>query len=45
MPLWRNLCGWSDEEVAARAAAAGISLEARGETLSVEQFRDMTAAR
>lgn len=40
---WRGLCGWSDEEIAARAAAAGISLDARGETLSVEQFRDMTA--
>jgi 16S rRNA (adenine1518-N6/adenine1519-N6)-dimethyltransferase len=40
---WRHLCGWSDEEFAARAAAAGISLDARGETLGVEQFRDLTA--
>lgn len=40
---WRGLCGWSDEEVAARAAAAGISLDARGETLPVEAFGKMTA--
>lgn len=40
---WRGLCGWSDEEIAARAAAAGISLDARGETLAVEQFRKMVA--
>jgi 16S rRNA (adenine1518-N6/adenine1519-N6)-dimethyltransferase len=39
---WRGLCGWSDEEIAARAAAAGISLDARGETLSVDRFRAMT---
>lgn len=42
---WRDLCGWSAEEIAARAAAAGISLDARGETLSVEQFREMVADR
>ncbi len=38
---WRGLCGWSDEEIAARAEAAGISLDARGETLSVDEFRRM----
>lgn len=42
---WRDLCGWSSEELAARAAAAGISLDARGETLSVEQFRDLVSPR
>lgn len=42
---WRGLCGWSDEEIADRAAAAGVSLDARGETLSVEQFAEMTAPR
>jgi 16S rRNA (adenine1518-N6/adenine1519-N6)-dimethyltransferase len=42
---WRDLLGWSQEEIAARAAAAGVSLDARGETLSVEQFRDMVAER
>ncbi len=42
---WRGLCGWSDEEIAARAEAAHISLDARGETLGVEQFRAMTAPR
>jgi 16S rRNA (adenine1518-N6/adenine1519-N6)-dimethyltransferase len=40
---WRGLCGWSDQEIAERAAAAGISLDARGETLTVEQFAAMTA--
>lgn len=42
---WRGLLGWSDEEIVARAEAAGISLGARGETLTVEQFRAMTAPR
>lgn len=42
---WRGLCGWSDEEIASRAAAAGISLDARGETLGVEQFQRMTSPR
>ena len=41
---WRDLLGWSDAEIAARAEAAGIDLTARGETLSVEQFRAMTAS-
>lgn len=40
---WRGLCGWSDQEIAERAAAAGISLDARGETLTVDQFRAMAA--
>lgn len=42
---WRDLNGWSSEEISARAAAAGISLDARGETLSVDQFAAMTAPR
>lgn len=37
---WRGLLGFSDAEIVRRAEAAGISLDARGETLSVEQFRD-----
>jgi 16S rRNA (adenine1518-N6/adenine1519-N6)-dimethyltransferase len=40
---WRGVCGWSGEELAARAAAAEISLDARGETLTVDQFRKMAA--
>jgi 16S rRNA (adenine1518-N6/adenine1519-N6)-dimethyltransferase len=40
---WRGVLGWSDQELATRAAAAGVSLDARGETLSVEQFRAMAA--
>lgn len=39
---WRALA--DDEVVAAAAAKAGISLEARGETLSVDAFAAMTAA-
>lgn len=35
---WRGLYGWSKEELEAHAAAASISLDARGETLSVEDF-------
>lgn len=35
---WRGLYGWSKEELESRAVQAGISLDARGETLSVEDF-------
>jgi 16S rRNA (adenine1518-N6/adenine1519-N6)-dimethyltransferase len=35
---WRGLYGWTREELEERASAAGISLDARGETLSVEAF-------
>lgn len=35
---WKGLYGWSAEELARRAAEAGISLDARGETLDVDDF-------
>jgi 16S rRNA (adenine1518-N6/adenine1519-N6)-dimethyltransferase len=35
---WRGLYGWSREELEVRAAEAGINLDARGETLGVEDF-------
>ena len=35
---WRGLYGWSREELDAHAGQAGVSLDARGETLAVEQF-------
>ena len=35
---WKGLYGWSKEELEARAAEVGISLDARGETLDVEAF-------
>jgi 16S rRNA (adenine1518-N6/adenine1519-N6)-dimethyltransferase len=35
---WKGIYGWSREELEARAAEAGISLDARGETLDVEAF-------
>jgi 16S rRNA (adenine1518-N6/adenine1519-N6)-dimethyltransferase len=41
---WKGIFGWSKEELEARAAAAGISLDARGETLSVEEFARMAAS-
>jgi 16S rRNA (adenine1518-N6/adenine1519-N6)-dimethyltransferase len=40
---WRGLYGWSREELEERAKAAGISLDARGETLSVEDFARIAA--
>jgi 16S rRNA (adenine1518-N6/adenine1519-N6)-dimethyltransferase len=40
---WKGIFGWSREELEARAVAAGISLDARGETLSVEDFARMAA--
>jgi 16S rRNA (adenine1518-N6/adenine1519-N6)-dimethyltransferase len=35
---WKGLFGWSREELEAKAREAGISLDARGETLAVEAF-------
>lgn len=35
---WRGLGGWTPSELAANAAAAGIELDARAETLGVEAF-------
>jgi 16S rRNA (adenine1518-N6/adenine1519-N6)-dimethyltransferase len=35
---WKGLFGWSREELERYAAEAGISLDARGETLGVEAF-------
>jgi 16S rRNA (adenine1518-N6/adenine1519-N6)-dimethyltransferase len=40
---WKGLFGWSKEELEANAAASGISLDARGETLGVEAFARMAA--
>ncbi|MCC6556802.1 MAG: ribosomal RNA small subunit methyltransferase A [Polyangiaceae bacterium] len=42
---WSGLYGWSPQELARRAAEAGISLDARGETLSVEDFARIARAR
>ena len=38
---WKGVFGWPPEALAARAAAAGVSLDARGETLSVADFDRM----
>lgn len=38
---WRGVLGWSVEELAAHAQEAGIDLDRRGETLSVEAFEAM----
>jgi 16S rRNA (adenine1518-N6/adenine1519-N6)-dimethyltransferase len=35
---WKNLYGWSKDELEAHAKEAGISLDARGETLAVDDF-------
>jgi 16S rRNA (adenine1518-N6/adenine1519-N6)-dimethyltransferase len=35
---WKGLFGWSKEELERHATEAGISLDARGETLAVEAF-------
>lgn len=35
---WKSLYGWSKDELEARARHARISLDARGETLSVDDF-------
>lgn len=40
---WRNLFGWSGDELEARALAAGVDLQRRGETLSVEEFARIAA--
>jgi 16S rRNA (adenine1518-N6/adenine1519-N6)-dimethyltransferase len=42
---WRGLYGWSREKLEESARDAGISLDARGETLTVEQFAAMARAR
>lgn len=42
---WKSIYGWSKEELEMHAAAAGISLDARGETLSVEAFARFAAQR
>lgn len=41
---WKGLYGWSKEELEARAAAVGIDLTARGETLAVEDFARIAGA-
>jgi 16S rRNA (adenine1518-N6/adenine1519-N6)-dimethyltransferase len=38
---WKGVFGWSAEELTARAQAAAVSLDVRGETLSVEDFNRM----
>jgi len=40
---WKGLFGWTRDELTANAAAAGISLDARGETLSVDDFARLGA--
>jgi 16S rRNA (adenine1518-N6/adenine1519-N6)-dimethyltransferase len=40
---WRGIYGLSLEALEARAAEAGVSLDARGETLTVEQFARFAA--
>ena len=40
---WKGLGGWSAEQLQDRAEQAGISLDARAETLSVEAFGRMAA--
>jgi 16S rRNA (adenine1518-N6/adenine1519-N6)-dimethyltransferase len=40
---WKGIFGWSREELEANALAAGISLDARGETLGVEAFAKLAA--
>jgi 16S rRNA (adenine1518-N6/adenine1519-N6)-dimethyltransferase len=42
---WRGLYGWSKEELEEHAAAVGISLDARGETLSVDEFSRLASRR
>ena len=41
---WKGLYGWSAEELARHAAEAGVSLDARGETLDVDDFARIAAA-
>jgi 16S rRNA (adenine1518-N6/adenine1519-N6)-dimethyltransferase len=40
---WKGLYGWSATELAEAAARAGVSLDARGETLAVEDFGRLAA--
>jgi 16S rRNA (adenine1518-N6/adenine1519-N6)-dimethyltransferase len=40
---WKGLFGWSREELEAHAHEAGVSLDARGETLAVEDFARLAA--
>ena len=40
---WRGIGNWSPSELASHAAAAGIRLEQRAETLDVEDFATMAA--
>jgi 16S rRNA (adenine1518-N6/adenine1519-N6)-dimethyltransferase len=40
---WRGIYGWTPDELSRRAAACGISLDARGETLDVEAFARLAA--
>jgi 16S rRNA (adenine1518-N6/adenine1519-N6)-dimethyltransferase len=40
---WKGIFGWSREELQARADEAAISLDARGETLAVEDFARLSA--
>lgn len=40
---WKGIYGWSADDLAAAAAQADISLDARGETLSVEHFARLAA--
>jgi 16S rRNA (adenine1518-N6/adenine1519-N6)-dimethyltransferase len=40
---WKGLYGWSAGELADAAARAGVSLDARGETLAVEDFGRIAA--
>lgn len=40
---WKGLFGWSAAELAAAATAAGIDLDARGETLDVAAFARLAA--
>lgn len=40
---WRGLFGWTREELERAAQSAGISLDARGETLDVEAFSRIAA--
>jgi len=42
---WRGLYGWSRDELEAHAEAAQISLDARGETLSVDDFARIASCR
>lgn len=40
---WKGIYGWSSEALAEAAEASGIALDARGETLAVEDFARLAA--